>query len=374
MWRWETVHVSGMRWLAVACLSVGAIAHAGEAEGEIVVATHDVDRMSFERPDGFRDGRDIRVARYVLGQLGYSERDIEFLPVNVGDKFETVIGGKARLYIGAATLTREREALGDFTTPHLSVPYGAAVLVQNLGWLSQLGRALKRTIGWFVHPTFWVIIVSLLLYLRLKALIVTSIEKLETRSTVPFLRLFRQVAWWVECTFCNFNADSTDFVPKGYIARRVATTLTVLLVIVGVNYIQEGMGQVMRAFPERTSPECRLPGMHVGTKAGTTSVDFLHEMGASVAAYPTIEEALDALETGDIEAVVYDAVTLRAAIGTRKPPKHHHIAYVAEFGTQHYGAFFADDDPMVEEWNQIVLSIPAPLVAEWDRVFLGDAD
>ncbi|MGJ8641746.1 MAG: transporter substrate-binding domain-containing protein [Opitutaceae bacterium] len=365
-----------LKLLVVGVLAQFAIAQtttaqqAPRVEETIVVATHDVERMSFDRKDGYRDGRDIRVARYVLKNLGYDKDSIEFKVVDVDDKFSSVTNGDARFYIGAATLTAAREKLGDFSVPHLSVPFGVVVRVEKSTWIEQLISVLKRTIGWLIHPTFWVIVVALLIYLRFKALAVAIVEKVETKNPMPFWKLFKKTVWWVECTFCNFNADSKDYVPSGHFARRVATGLTILLVIVGVNYIHEGMSMVMHQYPDTPTTDFDFSDKHVGVKAKTTSVEFSHEMGASIERFPTIEEALTALNKGTIDAVVYDAVTLKALVAKQKPSTGHELVYAAEYGSQNYGAFFNDGDPLIEQWNQAVLNIPAPLTAEWDRHFL----
>jgi polar amino acid transport system substrate-binding protein len=353
--------------IIVLALCVGSGVFAGE---KIVVATHDIDRMSFEQADGYRDGWDIRVARYVLSEFGYLEGDIEFVGVGVDEKFDSVVSGSARFYIGAATLTGDRESIGDFTIPHLSIPYGLVVKVENPGLFGKMLAALKRTVGWLFHPTFWILVLVLLLYLQMKALIVTYIEKVETKSDTPFWKLFAQTLWWVECTFCNFNADSKDYVPKGRLARCAATGLTTLLILVGVNYIHESMTFVMREYSDAGLSEMNVAGMHLGTKAKTTSVGFAHEMGASVESFADIPSALNALDAGDVDAVLYDAITLKALLKSHPEKKGYRLVYATEFGSQYYGAFFADDDPMLEKWNQVVLNIPAPLIAEWNRRFL----
>ena len=335
----------------------------------IIVATHDVDRISFEQADGYRDGWDIRVARHVLRQLGYADHDIQFIPVGVHEKFRPVVSGEARLYIGAATLTGEREIMGDFSIPHLSIPYGLVVRVDTPGLFRKILTALKRTIGWLFHPTFWILVFVLLCYLRFKALIVTCIEKTETKTPVPFWQLYKGIVWWVECTFCNFNADHRDFVPKGRFARCAATGLTLLLILVGVNYIHESMAHVMREYPSAAFSDIEIAGMHLGTKEKTTSIDFAHEMGASVETFADVKLALNALDDGHIDAVLYDSITLRAVLESHRKKKGYRLVYATEFGFQYYGAFFADGDPMLEQWNQIILNIPAPLIAEWNRRF-----
>jgi polar amino acid transport system substrate-binding protein len=351
-------------------LSADELSRVANTDKRIIVATHDVDRMSFQKVDGYRDGWDIRIARYVLGEFGYSEQDIEFISVGVDEKFDTVISGDARFYIGAATLTCERESIGDFSIPHLSIPYGLVVKIENPGLFAKIFAAVKRTIGWLFHPTFWTVILVLLLFLLLKALTVTIIEKKETSSDTPFWKLFAATLWWVECTFCNFNADSGDFVPKGRLARAAATGFTVLLILVGVNYIHVSMTHIMREYPNTTFADMDITGMHLGTKGKTTSVNFAHEMGASVESFTNIQLALSALDDGNVDAVLYDAITLKALLESHPKKKGYRLVYATEFGLQYYGAFFTDDDPMLEQWNRAILNIPAPLIAEWNQRFL----
>jgi len=79
--------------------------------------------------------------------------------------------------------------------------------------------------------------------------------------------------------------------------------------------------------------------------------------------------ALNALDDGQVDAVLYDSITLKAVLESHPKKKGYRLVYATEFGFQYYGAFFSDGDPMLEQWNQIILNIPAPLIAEWNRRF-----
>jgi ABC-type amino acid transport substrate-binding protein len=107
-----------------------------------------------------------------------------------------------------------------------------------------------------------------------------------------------------------------------------------------------------------------LYGARVVTLPSSTSEAFLERRMIRYGTMPGLREALDALEAGEVDAVVYDAPALRYLVEEGHADTLRVLPQVLQ--RQDYGIALPPDSPLREEINRTLLEvIRSP---EWQRL------
>jgi polar amino acid transport system substrate-binding protein len=97
-----------------------------------------------------------------------------------------------------------------------------------------------------------------------------------------------------------------------------------------------------------------LKGIRTGTKSGTTSENLLQNNGAVVVGFDEIEQAMEALTTGKIEAIVFDEPVIRW-LAKENPEK---TCITGEmFALQNYGIALRKGDKLRKQINLALLKL-----------------
>jgi polar amino acid transport system substrate-binding protein len=98
-----------------------------------------------------------------------------------------------------------------------------------------------------------------------------------------------------------------------------------------------------------------LPGIKVGTIAGSTAEAWLRRNKAKVSPYPDVPSAVAALNSGELKAVVYDAPVLRYYLSKRTGTRLRLVG--PTFEKQFYGIGLQQESPLRLPINRALLAL-----------------
>jgi polar amino acid transport system substrate-binding protein len=108
-----------------------------------------------------------------------------------------------------------------------------------------------------------------------------------------------------------------------------------------------------------------LPGKRVASVQGSTSVEYLQAHHVGVTEYPSVEEIYQALQGGQVDAVVYDAPVLLYYASHDGNGKVQPVGSI--FRRENYGVVFPTDSPYRKPVNEALLRIKETGV--YDRLY-----
>lgn len=298
--------------------------------------------------DGFRDGEYSGLAydivRKVGSELGRKICLVEF-PI-FGDIFpdrEPDWVSDVEIMIGAFTVKAEREAHIDFTHSYMNSGVGILVPADGNGFsFVDLLKELMNTVTLSAFAFLIAVIV-------VGGFILWLLERNDDRG----IRNSVEGIWdGIQCAEDSVTTDGFGRVePRTWLGR----IFILILFFIGTVPMSTIGGQIASALTVAElsngvdSPD-KLRGRTVATKAGTSNVEILERIGATTVTVPTREDAVALLQSGDVEAVVYDAPFLQ-----RVAVEDESVTVSATFAPQHYGFAMPQGSALREPVNAILL-------------------
>jgi polar amino acid transport system substrate-binding protein len=295
------------------CFAAAVCAYGAEEHetGPLRIAVYDVPPYGYVDADGSISGVSVDLWRRVAERM---EREFKLIPVS---DMESILGGLEQgrfdAAIGAITITPEREERVDFSYPaHRSgvavalrkgsgplfalMSYGAAVF--ELGFLILAMLAMLVLIGiamWFVERP-----------------VRSGVQGSE--SSVVTLR---DGLYWAVVTMTTVGYG--DKTPKTTIGRAVAI-LWMLGSVVLVSLLSTSLVSRLTADRVETrdaAASIDLSGKKLAAVAQSSGAEYLDEMHLRYAKFKDLPEALDALASGQSNAVVNSVGALQYFISKR---------------------------------------------------------
>lgn len=257
---------------------------------------------------------------------------------------------EAQLGIAAISITAEREMQWDFSQPMFDAGLQILVSAQT----SESG-ILANIIAGVFSPTFWQLIGAILLAILLPAHIVWFFERrpvgglLANKSYFPGIF---EAAWWSLASL----AAQADQMPKSA-AARVAAVFWMFTSVVFLAYFTASVTSSLTLQQLRgdiKGPE-DLPGKKVASVKGSTSVEYLLQHNTEVIEFAKVEEAYQALQQGQVNAVVYDAPVLLYYASHEGKGKVQTVGAI--FRKENYGIAFPDKSPLRKRVNEVLLKL-----------------
>lgn len=256
-----------------------------------------------EKRDGRLTGFSIELWNAIAEQLRVTSQFQ--MKGNVRELLKSVQTGEADLAVAAISVTSERNRHVDFSQPIYDA--GLQILVKGQASAPSLldgFTALLRSpiMGQFLIAVAIVILVPshLLWFLERRS------EEGIIRHKSYFPGIFEAFWWTVSCL-----ATQAEEMPKTVWARILAV-IWMFFAVIFIAYVTAALTanltlQTLRG--EIRGPD-DLPGKTVATVGGSTAEAYLREQKIRIRPFPTIKEAIDALEKGQAAAVVYDSPIL----------------------------------------------------------------
>ena len=343
-----------MRLLVVALLFIAPTVTL--AQTPVRVATREVRPFVYQEHGELR-GFSIELWEEISRRLKLKSEFV--IKPTVQELLVSVKSNETALGISAISITAERAQAFDLSqpmfdsglqilTPMSETPRG---LFATLVDLLRSSSALPILVG--VVATILVIAHAVWLFER------RNPSGLAGRSYLPGII---EAGWWAVATL----ATQADQMPRTKLARVVAV-LWMFASVVFIAYFTASVTSSLTVKQLRgdiNGPE-DLPGKRVASVAGSTSVEYLTQHLVDSTQFTKVEDAINALQDGHVDAVVYDAPILRYYASHEGSSKVETVGPI--FRKESYGIVFPVDSPYRKQVNLALLQIKED--GTYDRLY-----
>ncbi len=300
-----------MRWVVVLSLFLAVTVYGkafSSTDKKLVIGTKEAPPFSMKTDDGEWVGISIDLWRQIASDLEYA---YEFRQYDLPGLLQGLETGKLDAAVGALTVTSEREKRIDFSHPFYATGLGITLKSKNknplIGFLkSLLSYDFLRTATGLIVLIFSV------------GLIVWWFEKKKNAEQFGD-SIGKGIAagfWWSAVTMTTVGYG--DKAPKTTVGRFVAV-IWMFAAVITISTFTAAISSsltVQQLEALIKGPE-DLPRVRVGTIAGTTSAYYLQKKRIVYRPFPNAIEGLEAVNSNNIDAFVYDAPLLRHLVNTR---------------------------------------------------------
>lgn len=336
--RWLPALVSALLWAATS----SAAQDGGNGES-LRIATRVLPPMVVQEK-GELGGFSIELWREIAARLKI-QSTISVAP-DVRSLLASVKDGKAEVGIAAISVTAEREKEFDFSQPMLSS--GLQIIIPGSAGSTGASNPLPELIRIVFSRDilYWLGIAGL--FVLLPAHILWYVERDHKDGIIPdrdYIPGIFHAMWWASSCL----ATQAGEMPRHWLARIMALLWMFFAIVFVAFYTAQLTAEltVQKIQGSITGPG-DLPGKNVATTKGSTAAAYLKEVKASVTETATIAESYDALRSGQVEAVVFDAPILQ-----------HYAAHEGAGVVQTVGGVFRREDygiafPQGSAWRKRV--------------------
>jgi ABC-type amino acid transport substrate-binding protein len=227
---------------------------------------------------------------------------------SVDTLLEAIESNEADIGIGAISITADREKRLNFSQPILESGLQILVYQQNRGLLGQLQRT---TLGIVSSPAFYGAIGIFILILLLVAHLIWLLEH---RHNPDFPRPYPlgiwDAFWWAAVTVTTVGYG--DKTPKRPLGKLVALlwmcagyfVFGYFIASMTTIFTVDGLQGAIQSVDD-------LAGRRVATVEASTAADFLANSPTIPVEYADLGQMYQALQRGEVEAIVYDAPILQ---------------------------------------------------------------
>jgi ABC-type amino acid transport substrate-binding protein len=345
---------------------IGALLMGAPAGADVLrVYTKPVRPFAFQDDSGAPKGFSIDLWERVAKEAGV-QYEIHWVK-SVPELIDALKTGKADVAIAAISITSEREAVVDFSTPYYES--GLGVLVNAHGQ-----SATNVMLSAVMSSSFLKMCGLLVLLLFVTANLIWWFERRVNRDQFPerYAHGVWEASWWAISTILSGGCEG-----KGpmHVGGRIISAVWMLVCIVVVTYLTAAITTIMTVnqLTSDINGASDLPGQKVATAKGTTAEKYLREHGSKVTTFDTIDGAFESLDKGDVTAVVYDEPILLYHVkeaGTRGQKVVGRL-----FERQNYGIGLAENSPFRKEINGALLKLREEgVLDELNAKWFGDQD
>lgn len=331
-----------MRFLVFLWLSVWATASFGQ-QSELQIMT--VTRPPFSMVENGTDtGFSIDLWIAVAEELDVT---YEFQRVDgFSDMLGAVESGTADGAIANISITAAREATMDFTQPIYSS--GLQIMVPDDGQgTSILSILLRRDLILAIIGAFALLFGGGMIMWALERRHQEYFDKPAGEAMFPAF-------WWALNLVVNGGFE--QLAPRSFLGRIMGTMMVVSsLFIVSIFVAKITATLTVDAIQNNVSGMNDLYDKRVGTISGSTAATHLQSRDMRFSGYAGLEEMLTAFESGDLDAVVFDAPILAYYANTRGKGSASMIGNV--FLRENYGMVLPSGSVMAEPINRALLKL-----------------
>jgi ABC-type amino acid transport substrate-binding protein len=260
---------------------------------------------------------------------------------------------QADVAIAAISITAERHTMMDFSQPYYDS--GLQILVTGNVAADRGNFATNITRQFMNWNTFRVLGLVLLVMFGISHL-VWWFERRRNAEMYPepYAPGIWESFWWTISMLCTGGCEAKG--PAGVPARLVAI-LWMVVSIVLIAYFTAAVTTEMtvKSLTGDISGPGDLPGLKVGTVAGSTAETWLRNNKSKVSSYPDVASAIAVLNSGELKAVVYDAPVLRYYLSKKVGTRLRLVG--PTFEKQFYGIALQQESPLRMPINRALLAL-----------------
>ena len=266
----------------------------------------------------------------------------------VGDQLRAVETGRADAAIAAITITKEREAVIDFTQPYFDS--GLQILVHTEGNSHFLD--VFDSIPW---ATLGAIFSAFVTVMFVMANILWFVERPTSEHfRKGYLKGIGEGLWEVALIVATGEHGDRQTV------RVIKRVIIFFLWLLGVVLIAQLTATITSTQTvDRLSSKIRgpadLPGKKIATVRGTVAADYLSEQGLQYVEVASAEDGSDLVANGGVQAMVFDAPTLQYLSARRGNGVLQVVGPI--FAAQKYGIAVPDGSPLRKQINKALLEM-----------------
>lgn len=311
------------------------------------VATRLVKPFAFEE-NGKRTGFSIELWNEIATQLNVKTEFV--VKPTVKELLDAVKSKEVDVGIAAISITAEREVELDFSQPMFDAG------LQILTPMQTSRTALVKTIlanlfSAAVLPYIFGVAIILVVIAHL----VWLLERRHPTGMLAHPQYYPgifETCWWAASTL----ATQADQMPRAALARLVAV-FWMFASVVFIAYFTAAVTSSLTLQQLRgdiNGPE-DLPGKRVASVKGSTAAEYLRQRNIEIADFAQVEDAFQALQTSQIDAIVYDAPVLLYYAAHEGKGKVQTVGAI--FRKENYGVAFPDKSPLRKRVNEILLKL-----------------
>ncbi|UCD80639.1 MAG: transporter substrate-binding domain-containing protein [Desulfobacterales bacterium] len=278
--------------------------------------------------------------------------DFEYVQCKgVADKLKRLKEGSVDIAIGGITITEGREEVFDFTHPVFHT--GLDILIPSAERPSLLGLVSSLFKGHKIYVLF-----GLLILIIVAGNVIWLVERSTKRRITTFdKRYFPGVfegMYWALITASTIGYG--DKVPHRWIGRILAAIIIIIALPLFGYFVAELSSDLTTAnLKSNINGPQDLWGRRVAVVEGTTSYSYMKKERSYLTVYDKVEDTINALLQGEVEAVVYDAPNLLYYANGAGRGKVTVVGKI--FEPQDYGLAVPQGSPLREKLNRAILKL-----------------
>jgi ABC-type amino acid transport substrate-binding protein len=266
------------------------------------VAISEVPPFVIHEPDGSWRGISIDLWNGIAKARGYT---YEFVAMPFKDVLPSLEAGRVDVAVGALTMTADREARFDFTHPFyqtglaIGVPRGGA----GSGW-----SVVKRLFSW----QFVSVVLGLAALLFAVGAMLWLFERRRNQAQfggTPAEGLGHSF-WWAAVTMTTVGYGDKAPVTLGGRLVAIVWMFAGLIMVSGFTAAVTSALTVGSLQGDISGPR-DLQRAHVATVANTVSARYLANEHIRSTAFPDVRSAMESVQRGETDAIVYDQPILQ---------------------------------------------------------------
>lgn len=311
----------------------------------MVVGTRVAPPFVMKDEHGEFSGISIELWRQIAREL---ELDFEFRETGLIELFSEIHSGSLQASVGALTLTAEREELIDFTHPFYST--GLAIAVPDTG--SAVWHTVSRLWSWEFFAVLG-LLVGLLLIVGALFWLAERRHNSAMFGGGPAQGIGSSF-WWAAVTMTTVGYG--DKAPITFAGRLIALVWMFAAVIIISSFTAAIATSLTVSRLESTVRNVDdLPRVRVATVTGSVSAQFLERHNTGYSHFDGLSGALEAMNRGKFDAVVYDRPIL---LYLANQPEHQNTRVLPNtFERQDYAIALPERRPLREAVNLALLRI-----------------
>ena len=291
-------------------------------------------------------GFSIDLWREIADRLGLQ---YQFTEVNsVGDQLTAVENDTADVAIAGISITARRESAIDFSYPYFNA--GLQIMTRI-----QADISLAQIIANLLSPGILQIVALFALVIITGGHLIWLIER-RTNPSFPrtYFRGIVEGMWW--SSVMVVTANMADEAPRSAVSRLVSLIWLLIGVLLIANFTASVTATVTVSHLENVINDVNdLNGRKILTVRGSTADEYLQRIGIHAQTTNTIQDAYPLLETGTVDALVYDAPVLRYYEARGGSGIVKVVGQI--FNPEDYGIALPNGSPLRESINQAILTL-----------------
>ena len=268
---------------------------------------------------------------------------------DVVELLDAVKAHNADVGIAAISISAERDKDFDFSQPMFDS--GLQIVTKNQESGSSVVRLWNQILGSGIFTWLLVIFTIGLVPAHLVWLVEHKCKDGILKHSRYFPGILEAYWWSLACL-----ATQAEEMPKSALGRIVAVFwMFTAVVFIAFFTAQVTASLTVQQLQGAIQGPDDLPGKKVATTTGSTSSTYLHEHKATVVEFPQIDQAYEALEKGDADAVVFDAPVLKYFVAHGGKGRFRTVGDV--FQKEYYGIIFMPNSPYRKPIERALLSM-----------------